>query len=383
MADGDAILGVISGSAVNQGDSCTPITVPHAGSQQDLYNAALSRAGCPPEDVTYVECHGTGTPVGDPIEFESVRSTFCTPQRSVPMLVGSVKDNIGHCEAASGVAGLLKVLLMLQHRKIPKQANFTRLNPSITASPGDRISVADSTQAWQARHLKAVVNNYGAAGSNAAILVEEEAPSVPATASNGHAPPQVDIEAPYVITGHTKDAVLDYCASLRATISKALLNDRDMGTLSHDLAKRQNPDHPQLWSCTASSASDLAERLLKPQMMTRETADRGRRSLVVLCFPGQNGQSISLSEEIVAANPVFESRLVSPWRGGVYKLSPLTFDCRENVRKPSSAWGCHHSVPGSSTAVRTRISWSYTVRSSRSNMHLQCHGLTEDFAWTL
>lgn len=103
IADGDNVLGVIAGSAVNQNQNCTAITVPHHGSQVELYNKVCSIAGLAPSNVSFVEAHGTGTPVGDPIEFESIRKVFGGGHRKEPLHVASVKGNIGHLEGASGV----------------------------------------------------------------------------------------------------------------------------------------------------------------------------------------------------------------------------------------------------------------------------------------
>lgn len=102
-ADGDNVLGVIAGSAVNQNQNCTAITVPHHGSQIGLYNRVCSMAGLAPSSVSFVEAHGTGTPVGDPIEFESIRQVFGGGHRKEPLHVASVKGNIGHLEGASGI----------------------------------------------------------------------------------------------------------------------------------------------------------------------------------------------------------------------------------------------------------------------------------------
>ena len=107
IADGDNVLGVISGSAVNQNQNCTAITVPHQGSQVELYTKVCSLAGLAPSTVSFVEAHGTGTPVGDPIEFESIRQVFGGGHRKEPLHVASVKGNIGHLEGASGTCDVL------------------------------------------------------------------------------------------------------------------------------------------------------------------------------------------------------------------------------------------------------------------------------------
>ena len=151
IIDGDNVLGVIAGSAVNQNQNCTAITVPHIGSQVELYKKVCSIAGLAPPDSFFVEAHGTGTPVGDPIEFESTRQVFGGSHRKEPLYVASVKGNIGHLEGASGVAALIKVLLMLQYGVIPMQANFSTLNPKIRALEPDKMVIPRNTMDWNAQ----------------------------------------------------------------------------------------------------------------------------------------------------------------------------------------------------------------------------------------
>ncbi|RMZ75270.1 hypothetical protein DV737_g5363, partial [Chaetothyriales sp. CBS 132003] len=173
VADGDTILGVIAASAVNQGSNCSSITVPDSQSQSSLYRLVCSIGQIEPQEVTYVEAHGTGTPVGDPVEYESIQLALAGPRRKEELFLGSVKDNIGHTESASGAAGVIKTLLMMQYKTIPKQANFVSLNPHIKVSPSDRITVPKATQSWNPRRHIALVNNYGAAGSNVAIAIRD------------------------------------------------------------------------------------------------------------------------------------------------------------------------------------------------------------------
>jgi acyl transferase domain-containing protein/SAM-dependent methyltransferase/aryl carrier-like protein len=179
IADGDQVMGVISGAATNQGGRSCSITVPQPSAQQALYRTVLERAGVRPEHVTYVEAHGTGTQAGDPLEMESIRAVLAGRDssdtrgaliRKDTLTVGSIKGNIGHCETAAGVAGLLKVLAMLKHGKIPPQASHSRLNPKIPPLEPDGITIARSLQGWDVPFRAALVSSYGAAGSNCAVL---------------------------------------------------------------------------------------------------------------------------------------------------------------------------------------------------------------------
>ena len=151
QADGDEILAVIRGSAVNQDGASSGLTVPNGLAQQAVVRQALRVAGVEPDDVSYVEAHGTGTALGDPIELEALDAVFGTarpPDR--PLVLGSVKTNLGHLESASGVAGLMKVVLALRHGVIPPHLHFTSLTPRVSLR-GPTPVVPTSALPWPAR----------------------------------------------------------------------------------------------------------------------------------------------------------------------------------------------------------------------------------------
>ncbi|KAK6593243.1 Iterative polyketide synthase CazM 3 [Botrytis cinerea] len=176
VTDKDNILGVIVGSAANQNHNFSHITVPHANSQANLYNKVMKMGNVRPETVTYVEAHGTGTRVGDPVEVSSIRDAYGGPQRDSTLYFASIKGNIGHTEAAAGVSGLIKVLLMMKHRKIPRQASYKELNPQIPSLDQDRMAIPTSVMPWNPPVRLACVNSHGAAGSNSALLLREKPP---------------------------------------------------------------------------------------------------------------------------------------------------------------------------------------------------------------
>lgn len=134
LIDGNQILGVITGASTNQGGLSPSLTVPHSAAQVQLYEDILHQAGMKPVQVSYCETHGTGTQAGDPLEIASVREVFGGPKRQDFMHVGSIKGNIGHCETAAGIAGLLKALLMVNKAAIPPLASHKSLNPKIPPS---------------------------------------------------------------------------------------------------------------------------------------------------------------------------------------------------------------------------------------------------------
>ncbi len=183
--DGDQIRAVISSSAVNQDGASSGLTVPNGGAQQRLITSVLARAGLSGGDVDYLEAHGTGTPLGDPIEVQAAAAAYGgSRDRDRPLLMGSVKTNIGHTESASGAAGLIKVVLSLQHGLLPKSLHFDTPSPHI---PWDSLPVRVVNEAipWEAngRPRRAGVSSFGFTGTNAHVLIEE-APAIPAPADD-------------------------------------------------------------------------------------------------------------------------------------------------------------------------------------------------------
>ncbi|MCE2529036.1 MAG: hypothetical protein J4G11_04120 [Acidimicrobiia bacterium] len=173
--DGDRIWGVVRGSAVNQNGAGLGLTQPRGPAQERAMAEALARAGVTPAEVDYLEAHGTGTQLGDAVEINAIASVYGPghePDR--PLLVGSVKTNIGHLEAAGGVAGVIKVLMAMQRGVIPKHLNFRDPNPDIDWE-GLPVRVTSEPIAWPStpgRSQLAAVNVFGISGSNAHVVIE-------------------------------------------------------------------------------------------------------------------------------------------------------------------------------------------------------------------
>ncbi|CAM2068740.1 SDR family NAD(P)-dependent oxidoreductase [Sulfidibacter corallicola] len=174
-ADGNRILAVIRGTAVNQDGHTSGLTVPNGPAQQDVIRRALADGGVEPHQVDYVEAHGTGTALGDPIEINALAATYGRGRQAVdPLRVGSVKTNIGHLEAAAGVAGLIKAVLALDKQVMPPQLHFQRPNPHIPWSELP-IEVVTRSRPWPRgdRPRLAAVSSFGFSGTNAHAVVEE------------------------------------------------------------------------------------------------------------------------------------------------------------------------------------------------------------------
>ena len=191
QADGDRIWGVVLGSAVNQDGAAAGMTVPSGAAQERVIEEALLQAGIEPHEVDYLEAHGTGTEVGDPIELNAAAQVYGrgrTPDR--PLLVGSVKTNVGHLEPAAGVAGLMKVLLSMHRGVIPKHLHFNTPNPRVDWDSMP-IQITSEPTAWPEiaeRPHRAGISSYGWSGTNVHVVVEAYPGESPAEVDSGGMP---------------------------------------------------------------------------------------------------------------------------------------------------------------------------------------------------
>ena len=323
---GDHILGVITGSAVNQGSNHSAIFVPDGQSQHSLYDRLLESSGTTAADVTYVEAHGTGTQVGDPIEFRSIREAFGGPHRKDEVFVGSVKDNIGHTEASSGAASLIKTILMMQKTTIPKQANFTRLNPKIEPLGTDRVMIPTQTMEWKAKKRIAVINNYGACGNNAAMIVQEH--NLVSTASYAGTCNQ-PTHFPIFIAGKTTEAIRSYCDRLGAYLIRKDFTYA-LADLAYNLALKQNRELETSLVFTSGSMEEFSDQLGKAASGTTElskTLGRSRKPIVVLCFGGQNGKSAYISKDLYDSSMLLQHHIVSDGQILFSPSAPSKSDC--------------------------------------------------------
>jgi acyl transferase domain-containing protein len=179
IRDKDKIWAVVKGSAINQDGHSNGYTAPNVLSQIDVIKSALKKANLSPEQVNYVETHGTGTPIGDPIEMEAIKTAYCENRdKDNPLIVGAVKTNFGHTESASGIAGVIKTVLSLNHEKIPPNLHFKNPNTHIS---WDDIPVKIPTELTNWDNVGSprigAVSSFGISGTNAHVIIEE-APKV-------------------------------------------------------------------------------------------------------------------------------------------------------------------------------------------------------------
>ncbi|MEU3984592.1 beta-ketoacyl synthase N-terminal-like domain-containing protein, partial [Streptomyces sp. NPDC026672] len=223
QADGDRIYGVLLGSAVNNDGATTGLTVPSQEAQRQVLRAARTRAGVAAGAVQYVELHGTGTPVGDPLEAAALGAELGADRTPDTALhVGSVKTNIGHLEGAAGIAGLIKTLLAVHHRLLPPSLNFATPNPAIPLTDLG-LTVHTRTAPWPRpdHPLIAGVSSFGMGGTNCHVLVAE----TPATSATPEPPVAEVAEAggpavlPWVISGSGRAALRAQAARLHAHVT--------------------------------------------------------------------------------------------------------------------------------------------------------------------
>src|SRR5437762_12464895 len=210
IEDGDPIQGVIVGTAMNQDGHTNGISLPSAEAQTRLVQDACKDAGVLPVQIAFVEAHGTGTAVGDPIEAHALAEALCK-DRSAPLPIGSVKTNLGHLETAAGVAGLVKAMLVLQHREIPASLHFTSPNPHIDF---DKLKLRVPTDLEPFPETEgerlAGVNSFGFGGANAHVILTEP-PSIPQA---DHAEIWIERAWPVMPSARSEDALRGYAMKL-------------------------------------------------------------------------------------------------------------------------------------------------------------------------
>jgi acyl transferase domain-containing protein/thioester reductase-like protein/acyl carrier protein/SAM-dependent methyltransferase len=301
MAEGDQIFGVISGTAVQQNQNCTPIFVPNAPSLSELSRNVLDQAQTGAEQVSYVEAHGTGTPVGDPAEYESISEVFAKVQRSSPVQLGSVKALVGHTESSSGLVSLVKVLLMMHHSTIPPQPSFQGLNPQIKSH--ELVEIPTFLRAWDNPHKVALINNYGASGSNASMLVKSFSAN---KASVGLA--REGLRYPFLLSALDEKSLRAYANRIGKLLNSRGCDKKHdfIRDLSFNICRQSNPRLPKAIILSSSSISELQKSLEAPVFIERPSPPP-----VVFCFGGQISTFVGLDRDIFERTTILRSYLDS------------------------------------------------------------------------
>ncbi len=308
LADGDRVLALIRGSAVNQDGASGGLTVPNGPAQEMVIREALASGGLAPADVGYVEAHGTGTSLGDPIEVRALAEALGEGRSPLePLVIGSVKTNLGHLEAAAGVTGLIKAVLAVQHGEIPRHLHAESLSPHI---PWDELPVVvarEGTRWPEGRRRIAGVSSFGFSGTNAHVILEE-APDEPARAA---AP--VDRPLHIVTVSGRSEKMLRETASRYADHLRA-----DAAVVLADFAFTANAGrahHTHRTALLTGSTGELIGQLsalaagetpVRAFAGVLEGADRPRP---VFLFAGQGSQYAGMGRGLYETQPTFRAAL--------------------------------------------------------------------------
>ena len=313
VADGDQILGVIGATAVQQNENCSPIFVPNVPSLSDLFHTVINQAGLEPAQISVVEAHGTGTTAGDPAEYDSIRQVLGTSARSKPLTLSSVKGLVGHIECTSGIVSIIKVLLMIQKGKIPPQASFNVMNPALEAKSTDNMIIPKSIQAWDANFRVALINNYGASGSNASVILKQPPVVNIPIITDKSARESDSTKYPFWFCGLDDQSLCRYSANFRHFLSRKSYSEHDLvlSNISFNLAHESNRSLDRSLIFSARSVDELREMLTMYEKddATIMSLPRAAPRPIVLCFGGQVSTFIGLDRNLYERVNVFRKHL--------------------------------------------------------------------------
>jgi acyl transferase domain-containing protein len=289
---GDRVLAVIRGSAINHDGHTSGFTVPHGPSQQAVIHRALADAGVSAKEVSYLEAHGTGTSLGDPIEVHALGQVFGdTHTAANPLFLGSVKTNIGHLEASAGIASLIKVVLQLQHRQLAPSLHFRTPNPKIDWE-NLPLTVCVEATPWQSsgRLLTAGVSSFGISGTNAHVIIQEGPLVGEASAS---------LRSHHILTLSAKS---ESALSVMLTAYSTRLAGNTEVDIS-DICYTSNIGRSHFQHRAAVVAGSLDEAIKK--LGRRQTTGSGKRPKLAFLFSGQGSQYPEMGHRLFETEPVF------------------------------------------------------------------------------
>jgi amino acid adenylation domain-containing protein len=304
IADGDRVYAVIKGVGINNdGSDKVSFTAPSISGQMGAILQAQQEAGVDPASISYIEAHGTATPIGDPIEVEALTQAFRTKTAAKQFCgIGSIKSNLGHLTAAAGVAGFIKTVLALYHRQIPPSINFDRPNPYIDFA-NSPFYVNSQLKDWPTAETprRAGVSSFGGGGTNAHVILEESLQTIPSSPSR-----------PYqllLLSGKTTTAIEQLTTDLQEYLQRN--PDLDLADIAYTLQQgRRRYNHRRFVVChnSAEAVENLAT--LPPHLTNTRHQDQPSPN-VVFMFPGQGSQYVNMGINLYRQEAVFQQAIDS------------------------------------------------------------------------
>jgi amino acid adenylation domain-containing protein len=315
IADGDRIYALIRGTAVNQDGRTEGMTVPNQESQEDLLRQACRNAGVSPLAIQYIEAHGTGTPVGDPIEAKAI-GNIVGAGRSLDSacILGSVKTNIGHLEAGSGIAGLIKTALALHHQRIPGNLHFEQPNPDIDFQQL-RVRVPTKSEPWPLNNGLALagVNSFGFGGTNAHVVLQG-ASAERYVAKRGEYEPGGNCSSVIIPLSARSPEALNAAATDLSKFLTDTSNDVSLHDIAVNAAERRSHHNYRL-ALVAHSKEELLKELAafaKEEPSARTVSGRvltGQNPHLAFVCSGQGPQWWGMGRQLLSEEPAFRSTI--------------------------------------------------------------------------
>ncbi|MDY7007685.1 MAG: type I polyketide synthase, partial [Cyanobacteriota bacterium] len=315
LAHGDNILAVIRGSAINQDGASGGLTVPNGPSQQAVIGQALENGAVDPASISYIEAHGTATPLGDPIEVGAIGAVFRkTHSKQQPVIIGSAKSNIGHSEGAAGIAGLIKVVLQLQNQKIAPSINFNQPNPYINWDQLP-VQVATKLTSWPTNGKSRIagVSSFGFSGTNAHIVIEE-APTEVRTQNSELRSEELERSLHLLTLSAKTEKALDDLVNSYQNYLEAENNDNDLGDICYT-ANIGRAEFDYRLAVITSQKQELVEKLKQykhgdnfagicsGQLISKTTTK------IAFLLTGQGSQYVNMGRQLYEVAPTFRQAL--------------------------------------------------------------------------